>query len=79
MINICMRKCNENAMFVGLFRITLHVLPPVGQPRKGWIGRGVSYLCDCVLPGELRFESATDSATLECWAKRAEHFRKQVY
>ena len=32
-----MRKYNENAMFVRLFRITLHVLPPVGQPRKGWI------------------------------------------
>ena len=32
-----MRKYNENAMFVRLFRITLYVLPPIGQPRKGWI------------------------------------------
>ena len=28
LLNICMRKYNENAMFVRLFRITLHVLPP---------------------------------------------------
>ena len=43
-LNICMRKYNENAMFVRLFRITLHVLPPVGQLRKRWIGLDLTCL-----------------------------------
>ena len=43
-LNICMRKYNENAMFVRLFQIMLHVLPPVDQPRKGWITEAVKGL-----------------------------------
>ena len=57
-----MRKYNENAMFVRrLFRITLHVLPPVGQPRKGWIPKKERKVTKDTLPYRLKSGSVVRS------------------